>query len=214
MFRPRIFALAALLALSALTAPAQTQQPTQVLDASALKPPAGCHVAIVEFADYECPACGHENPLIMAAIGHYHIPWVRRDFPLPMHHWSFQAAVYARWFDTQSKDFGDQYRNALFAYQRDIETVDDLRAATEKFARDRNLSLPFAVDPQNKLADAVKSDAALAQRMGLHETPTVFIVTSGGSAPPYTQVTDPTQLYSMIDSALAATPSAKPGKGK
>ncbi len=214
MSRPRALALAALLAPALLLVSLQPrahgqgiqQQAIQVQDTSALKPPPGSKVAIVEFADYECPACARENPLLMQAVFHYHIPWVRHDFPLPMHHWSFQAAVYARWFDTQPKDFGNQYRDALFAYQRDIETTDDLRNATDKFARDRNLSLPFAIDPQNKFADAIHADAALAQRMGIHETPTVFIV-STNPAQPYVQVTDSSQLFGMIDAALAATKS-------
>ena len=203
------FCLSAILAVGTLPIHAQLrQQPTQVRDASALKPPAGARVAIVEFADLECPACGHENPLLMAAVSQYHIPWVRHDFPLPAHPWAFQAAVYARWFDSQSKDFGEQYRNAVFANQRNIETADDLRNATEKFAQDRHLSLPFAVDPQNKFSDAIKADVSLAQRMGLRETPTVFIVASGGNAQPYVQVTDTSQLYSMIDRALAETQSS------
>jgi hypothetical protein len=73
---------------------------TQVHDASALKPPAGARVAIVEFEDLECPDCARANPLLKDAADKYHIPWIRHDFPLPMHSWSFQAAVNARFFDT------------------------------------------------------------------------------------------------------------------
>src|SRR5580698_5100311 len=29
---------------------------------SALKPPAGAHVALIEFADMECPMCARQNP--------------------------------------------------------------------------------------------------------------------------------------------------------
>ena len=45
-----------LLVLSAVCAAGQSRRPTQVLDATALKPPTGTHVAIVEFADFQCPA--------------------------------------------------------------------------------------------------------------------------------------------------------------
>jgi hypothetical protein len=76
---------------------------TQVHDPSALKPPAGARVAMVEFEDMECPDCGRANPLLKEAAAKYKIPWVRHDFPLPMHAWSFNAAVNARWFDTKSK---------------------------------------------------------------------------------------------------------------
>src|SRR5690242_251986 len=70
-------------------------------DTSALHPPAGSKVAIVEFADLECPMCGRDNPIIVQAVNHYHVAWVRHDFPLPQHNWSFPAAVNARWFDTK-----------------------------------------------------------------------------------------------------------------
>ena len=51
----------------------------------------------------ECPDCARANPLLKEAAAKYKIPWVRHDFPLPFHAWSFQAAVNARWFDTKSK---------------------------------------------------------------------------------------------------------------
>src|SRR5271166_5825933 len=75
---------------------------TQVHDPAALRPPAGAHVAIVEFEDMECPDCARANPLLREAAAQYHIPWVRHDFPLAFHAWSFDAAVYARWFDLKS----------------------------------------------------------------------------------------------------------------
>lgn len=197
-----------LLVLSALSAAGQSRRPTQVLDATALKPPTGAHVAIVEFADFQCPACAAENPLLVAAGSQYRIPIVRHDFPLPIHRWSFQAAVYARWFDTQSQEYGVQYRNAVFQNQRSIETMEDLRTATQKFASDRNLALPFVVDPLNKLASAVKEDAALGLRTGIHETPTVFVVANVGATAIYLQVTDPSQLYATIDHALSMSRSS------
>ena len=90
------------------------QNATTVHDPAALKPPAGAHVAIVEFEDMECPDCARANPLLKDAAAQYHIPWVRHDFPLPFHAWSFDAAVYARWFDTKSKKIGDEFRDAVF----------------------------------------------------------------------------------------------------
>jgi len=102
-------ALAAATLLLAATAHAQFGAPptTRVLDSSALHPPAGARVALVEFEDLECPDCARANPLLKEAAEKYHIPWVRHDFPLPMHNWSFNAAVNARWFDTKSKAIGD-----------------------------------------------------------------------------------------------------------
>lgn len=187
------------LALGALTGYAQRNM-------SVLKPPPGAHVAIFEFADLECPMCARENPVLEEAAAKYHVPWLRRDFPLPQHPWSFQAAVNARWFDEQPQHLGNEYRDAVFADQINIETKDDLRQFTEKFAQQHGVALPFVMDPQGKLAAEVKADTALGQGLGVNETPTVWIVTdrSGGAAP-YSKVTDFNNLYTMLDEAVAQT---------
>lgn len=198
---------ALLLALPA--AQAQFSQPptTPVHDPAALKPPPGAKVAMIEFYDLECPMCAETNPLLMQAEAKYHIPWVRHDFPIPGHPWSFQAAVYARWFDTRSKDLGNQYRDEVFAHQQSIETRRQLLDFTQSFASSHGQQLPFMIDPQGKLAAEVNADADLGKRIGVEHTPTIWIVTSGGKAPPYKEVLDNNQLFQMIDQALAETRS-------
>ncbi len=178
-------------------------------DMSALKPPPGTHVALIEFADLECPMCARQNPTLRDAAAKYHVPLVRHDFPLQMHVWSFQAAVNARWFDTQKKGLGNDYRDAVFANQANIETKDDLQAFTQKFGQQHGVQLPFVMDPQGKLADEVKADFALGERLGVHQTPTTWIVTDrSGGAPPYVEVTDYNKLYTMLDQATAETSQA------
>ena len=88
----------------------------KVLDTTALVPPPGARVAIVEFDDLECPTCARFNPLLKQAAANYRIPWIRHDFLIPYHNWSRSAAVYARWFDAKSKALGDEYRDQVFAY--------------------------------------------------------------------------------------------------
>src|SRR5580658_6090272 len=173
----------ALLLTTAASAHAQFGSPpagTQVHDSSALHPPPGARVAIVEFMDMECPVCASTNPIIAAAAAKYKIPWVRHDFLIPYHAWSPIAAVNARWFDTKSKALGEEYRSQVFANQPSFYNNPDLlRQFTEKFAHDHGIALPFAIDPQGTLAAQVKADNDLGKRTGIEHTPTVFIVTSG-----------------------------------
>jgi protein-disulfide isomerase len=178
---------------------------TQVHDPAALKPPAGARVAIIEFEDLECPDCARANPLLMEAATKYGIPWIRHDFPLPFHNWSFQAAVNARFFDTKSLDLGNDYRNYIFANQVSIETPDQLHNWTQKFAAAHGVALPFAIDPMGKLANEVKADYALGQKIGIEHTPTIWVVTNGDHAPPFVEVVDRSKLYQLIDQALADT---------
>jgi protein-disulfide isomerase len=204
-------ALAALLAASAARAQFGPPPTTQVHDASALKPPAGARVALVEFADMECPDCARANPLVREAAAKYKIPLERHDFPLPFHAWSFYAAVNARWFDLKSKTLGDEYRDQVYENQPSIVTQDNLRQFTEKFASDHKLALPFAVDPQGKLAAEVKADYALGQRIGIEHTPTIWVVTANSKGAPFVEVVDRTKLFQLIDQALADTAtSGKP----
>jgi protein-disulfide isomerase len=208
----------ALLAAALVLAPALRAQfvppapGTQVHDPAALKPPAGARVAIVEFEDMECPDCGRANPLLKEAAAKYKIPWVRHDFPLPMHAWSFNAAVNARWFDTKSKAMGDEYRDEVFASQISITTPQVLAQFTEKFAQSHNVALPFAIDPQGRLAAEVKTDYALGQRIGIEHTPTIWVVTANSKGAPFVEVVDRSKLFQLIDQALADTKSVAPAK--
>jgi len=186
------------------------QTATKVLDSSALRPPAGASVAIVEFSDMECPACAHSNPTLKAAAEKYKIPWIRHDFVIPTHAWSQPASVYARWFDGQGKGLGDAYRDAVFANQPSIYNVGVLTQFTQKFAASRGVTLPFSVDPQGKLAAEVKADSDMGRRTGIVHTPTVFIVTAHSKSGPYVEVESiDRDLYRTIDQALAqAMPTA------
>ncbi len=186
-----VFAAVLLLALAALAG-----------DTSALRPPKGYKLAIVEFADLECPDCARANPLLEEAAKQYKIPIVRYDFPLPKHNWSFEAHVFARWFDTKSKEIGDQYRAYIFANQPQI-TRDNLREWTDKFAAQHKLAVPLFVDPDGSLAAKVRADFATGQKVGIQHTPTIYIVTDSTRSVPFVEVVDRTNLFQMLDEAKA-----------
>jgi len=178
----------------------------KILDNSALHPPAGARVAIVEFDDLECPTCAYYNLVLRQAAQHCKIPWIRHDYIIPYHNWSRKAAVAARWFDSRSKSLGDDYRDAVFADQSNIYNQGVLNQFTEKFAQQHGVAIPFAVDPLGKLDAEVSADSELGKRTGVDATPTIFIVSSGPKGAGYTQVLDPNRdLYHIIDQALAAT---------
>src|SRR6202041_4032762 len=99
----------------------------------ALRPPKGAQVAIVVFEDLQCPQCRRTAPLVEQASKTYKIPVIRHDFPLPMHNWSYQAAVMARYFDTHSKATGNEFRDYIFENQLEVNPQ-NLRGFAEKFA--------------------------------------------------------------------------------
>lgn len=167
-------------------------------DTSALKPPKGAQVAIVVFEDLQCPDCRRASPLVAEAGRTYKIPVVIHDFPLPMHTWSFEAAVIAHYFDSHSKQLGVDYRDYIFQHQPEI-TPANLRAFSEKFADDHKVDLPFVVDPQSKFADEVRAERDLGQRIGLEHTPTIYVVSNKTQGKPFVEVVDRSQLFQLID---------------
>jgi protein-disulfide isomerase len=192
-------ALVSLLALIAMAAGSRaTAQDT--VD-SVLRPPKGAQMAIVVFEDLQCPMCRRTAPLVEQASKTYKIPVIRHDFPLPMHNWSYQAAVMARFFDTHSKQLGNEFRDYIFENQLDI-TPQTLRGYAEKFATAHKVDLPFIIDPNGKLAAEVNADRDLGKAIKLDHTPTVYIVSSRNSSKPYVEVKDNNQLYSTIDAMM------------
>ncbi len=164
----------------------------------ALRPPKGAQLAIVVFEDLQCPQCGRVAPLLVQASHTYKIPLVQHDFPLPLHNWSFEAAVLARYFDTHSKEIGNAFRDTVFAHQLEI-SPQNLRGFADKFAADHKLALPFVVDPDGKLAALVRADKDLGMSLHIAHTPTIWVVSNKRTGKPYVEVTDTSQLYVMID---------------
>jgi protein-disulfide isomerase len=164
----------------------------------ALRPPKGAQLAIVVFEDLQCPQCGRVAPLLVQASRTYKIPLVQHDFPLPMHNWSFDAAVLARYFDTHSKEMGNAFRDSVFEHQLEINPQ-NLRGFAEKFASDHKIGLPFVLDPDGKLAGLVRADKDLGMSLHLEHTPTIWVVSNKRGGKPYVEVTDTTQLYVLID---------------
>ncbi len=169
----------------------------------ALRPPKGSQVAIVVFEDLQCPQCRREAPLVAQAGKTYKIPVVRHDFPLPMHNWSFEAAVMAHYFDSHSKQLGLDFRDYIFEHQPEI-FPSNLRQFAEKFAADHKVDLPFVVDPQGKFAAEVNADRELGKELHLEHTPTIYVVSSKPNGHPFVEVKEPSsQLFQSIDAMKA-----------
>src|SRR5271170_1177472 len=164
-----------------------------------LRPPKGAQIAIVVFEDLQCPQCRREAPLVVQAGKTYKIPVVRHDFPLPMHNWSYEAAIIAHYFDSRSRQLGLDFRDYIFEHQPEIFPT-NLRQFAEKFAADHKVDLPFVVDPQGKFAAEVNAERDLGKALRLEHTPTIYVVSNNPSRP-FVEVKEPsTELFQTIDS--------------
>ncbi len=193
--------LTLLLSLLTLTAAACLGATAADTADSVLRPPKGAQVAIVVFEDLQCPQCRRVAPILEQASKTYKIPLVRHDFPLPMHNWSYDAAVMARYFDATSKALGNEFRDYIFSNQIEINPQ-NLRGYAEKFAGEHKVGLPFVIDPQGKLAAEVNADRDLGKAIKLEHTPTVYVVSSRHPEKPYVEMKDASQLYALIDAMM------------
>jgi protein-disulfide isomerase len=185
-------------------------------DTSALHPPAGHRMALVTFEDLECPACAHAEPLLLQAERDYGIPVVWHDFIIPNHAWSMEAAIIARYFDTQSPQLGTDFRAYIFANQPSIYKL-NLRDYADKFAAAHHTALPAFYDPTGALRSKVEADTQLGRETGptgVTHTPTIYVVTDSPKIP-YVEVTEQSKLFDTIEQVkaqLGPAPGAKPKK--
>jgi protein-disulfide isomerase len=191
--------------LALMLAPAASR----AADGSSLKPPPGARVAIVVFEDLECPRCALAYPQVWEAAKAHNVPVVLHDFPLQMHPWSFDAAVYARYFDTKSQKLGDDFRGYIFKNQPQIDKQ-NLRQYVDKFASDNKASIPFVFDSDGQLKAKVIADRDLGTQIGLQHTPTIFVIGNGGAATPPIEVDDYSTLGQAVEDTLKKAPAAAP----
>ncbi len=180
----------------------------QAADTSVLKPPAGARVAIVVFEDLECPTCARVYPQVWEVANANKVAVVLHDFPIGSHPWSFEAAVFARFFDTKSEKLGNDFRGYIYSNQPQI-TKGNLHQYVEKFGNDNKSPVPFAVDPDGKLKGKVVADRDLGNQLGITGTPTIYVVGNGGAATPAVQVTDYDKLNQVVQDMLQKAPAAK-----
>jgi len=171
---------------------------SRAADGSSLKPPPGARVAIVVFEDMECPDCARAYPVIWEAAKKHNIPVVLHDFPLQMHPWSFEAAVFARYFDSKSQKLGDDFRGFIFQNQQQIDKQ-NLRQWADKFASTNNSPIPFVLDPDGQFKTKILADRQMGTQIGLQHTPTLYVVSNKRSGTPFVEVVDRSQLFQLID---------------
>jgi len=130
-------------------------------------------VTVVEFSDYNCPACINVNPILKATIDNNpgKIRLIIRHFPLPItgHETSKDAALAA----TAANKFGKfrEMHNEL--YKLETKTRDSFISTAEKLGMNKD-EFAKALD-SDEVKQIVADDASAAQKLNLRGTPSIFI---------------------------------------
>jgi protein-disulfide isomerase len=174
------------------------------------KGPLNAKVSVIEYGDYQCPACGAYEPIMEQLEKEYsgRVLFVFRNFPLTQIHidaipaaeaaeaaalqgkfWEMHDLIYknqSTWAETPADQIFAKYYNGY---------AQSLGLDMTKFSGDAK---------GNAVAQKIQSDTAAASAASVDHTPTFFVN--------LTQIPNPTsyqQFAGIIDAALAATSTAR-----
>lgn len=149
-------------------------QPVQAIsvDDDPSRGDAGAPVTIVEFTDFQCPACAAMQPVLEDVLKSYgsRVKLVVRDFPLSQHANARKAAEAADAANAQGKFF--EYTALLFKRQNALDVP-----SLKKYASELGLNrtrFDAELDAGTYAAE-VKHDIQDGEIYGIDSTPTIFI---------------------------------------
>ena len=154
-----------------LKEPAQPVQTISV-DDDPVRGDANAPVTIVEFTDFQCPACAAMNPVLEEVLKSYgnKVRFVVRDFPLNIHDNARKAAEAANAANAQGKFF--EYIAVLFKNQKALD-VPSLKKYASDLGLDR-VKFDAALD-RGTYANEVQKDISDGELYGVGSTPTIFV---------------------------------------
>ena len=171
------YALVAVLSVLSVLAAGRTRKPfsTQAPDFRE-KGPASAKIQIVEFSDFQCPACRYAEPPVRQIFTVYgdKVHFTFKHFPLRMHEWAKPAAAAAECAGRQGKFW--EYHDRLYDHQPEW-TNEKADSFLTGYARDAKLDMPAweACRQSDSAKDAVASDMKDGDNAWVGSTPTFFI---------------------------------------
>ncbi len=171
-----IFAITGIILTIAMIIMTKPAKPVsrEILTANAVHTlgPKDAPVWLVEFSDFQCPACGQFYPYVKQLTEKYKdsLFFVYRNYPLPSHKMSLPAARAAEAAANQGKYW--EMHDALFIEQSQLSDIfisskaAELGLRMEAFHQDSNSEMIQAV---------IDQDIALGESIGINATPTFYL---------------------------------------
>jgi protein-disulfide isomerase len=149
---------------------------------------------LIEFADYQCPACEASWSHVTDELRRYprRLRLVFHHFPLRMHPRAFPAATAAEAVRQQGKFWS---MHEVLMLSKGHLTEEDIRFDVEKLNINPGR---FQRERQTSAETSVRADLALAQKLGVKSTPTYFLLVPGDRI---YQLGALTQLETIVDRA-------------
>ncbi len=162
--------------------------------------PENAPVTIIEFADFQCPACGQAHPSLQRILKDYDgkIRFIHRHFPIPEIHKNALSAAQASEAAKAQDKFWPMY-DQLFEHQNDWKDAQDPQPLFEAYAKAIGLNMDQfrTFYKNNQGTERITADQEEGTKLGVEATPTFFINGEGLSgAPSYNT------LKQLIETAL------------
>ena len=136
-------------------------------------------VNVVEFGDYQCPACAYANSIVQQLIETYknnpNVNFVFRNFPLPQHSNAMVSAEAAEAAGAQGKFL--EMSDMLYERQNEWSGSSKALEIFAKYAQELKLDVKAFTDSvsKNEFKDAINKDRSDGQALGVNSTPSFFI---------------------------------------
>ncbi len=143
-----------------------------ITDTTATVGPKDAKVVLVEFSDFECPACKAFQPIVNSLIDKYQdrVLFAYKHFPLPQHKEARSSAIASEAAKEQGKfwEYADRLfdEQPNFSREKYIQIAEALSLDKDKFTSDLDRA---------ELATRVDEDLAQATRLNLAQTPTFIL---------------------------------------
>lgn len=134
-------------------------------------------VTLVEFGDYECPACALYSPMIKQLLTDFvgKITFVFRNYPLPQHKNALIAAYAVEAAGLQGKYW--PMHEKMYATQNDWAALGDPKSTFVTYAQGFGMDInKFTTDMSStQVKNVVQSDTNDGNAIGLTATPTYYL---------------------------------------
>ncbi|MBI3985037.1 MAG: DsbA family protein [Candidatus Levybacteria bacterium] len=135
-------------------------------------------VVVVEYGDYQCPACAQYQPIVKALLEEYKdkVYFVYRDFPLINSHQNAHISARAAFAANKQGKFWEMY-DALYENQTEWATNPNAETIFTNYASNLGLNADkFKNDlNSNEAKSFVDNALSNATSIGLNSTPSFFI---------------------------------------
>jgi protein-disulfide isomerase len=155
-------------------------------------------VTVVEFSDFQCPACKATEPMVSQLKNSYgdSVKFVYRHFPLDSIHPNARLAAQASEVAGLQGKFWE-YHDLLFAKQEEWSDIADKEQLINKFAE---YAAQLQIDKASflekiesqEVVETVTKDSSLATELNVNSTPTFYVNGKQTAAP---------QLITAVESA-------------